>query len=88
VSTERRQQNLLRDTGEHGVTTSVLEAVKQGQWDFEPPKVEDTCFASTRALPGSNEKLTILAQRIAQGLPLWHSKDCRNYAEVVGDTED
>jgi hypothetical protein len=70
------------------VLTSVLDAVKMGHWDYEPPNVEDNRFAATRALPGSNEKLEILAQRIEQGLPLWHSNDCRNYADANGDTED
>jgi hypothetical protein len=62
--------------------------VKSGQWDYEPPQVKDDCFDATRALPGSLEKLAILAERVREGLPLWHSNDCRNYADVIGDLED
>lgn len=67
---------------------SVLEAVKMGLWNYEPPAVDDGCFDSTRALPGSDEKLAILAQRVRQGLPLWHSRDCHNYADLRGERDD
>ena len=70
------------------MSISVLEAVKMGLWDYEPPAVDDKCFDSTRALPGSDEKLAILAQRLKQGLPLWHSKDCRNYADLRGERDE
>ena len=36
-------------------------------------------FPATDAIPGSTEKLDILAQRIQLGLPLWHPKDRLNY---------
>ena len=32
-------------------------------------------FAATNAEPGSREKLDILADRIRQGMPLWHPED-------------
>src|SRR3954464_9726096 len=70
------------------VPISVLEAVKMGLWDYEPPKVEDGNYDSTRALPGSNEKLSILAERLRSGLPLWHPRDSRNYADSAGDRGD
>lgn len=54
---------------------SVLEAIKMGDWDYEPPKVEAEEFSSTDAMPGSREKLGILAERVKQGLPLWHPSD-------------
>jgi hypothetical protein len=72
----------------HGVHISVLEAVKMGLWDYEPPKVEDAKYSSTRALPGSNEKLAILAERLRAGLPLWHPRDSRNYSDLNGDHDD
>ena len=59
-----------------------------GLWNYEPPAVDDGCFDSTRALPGSGEKLAILAQRVRQGLTLWHSRDCRNYADLRGERDD
>ena len=56
---------------------SVLEAIKQGQWDFEPRDVDQRQFDSTVALPGSDEKLAIMAERLSRGLPLWHPRDRR-----------
>jgi hypothetical protein len=69
------------------VPISVLDAVKMGQWDYEPPQVEEKSFNATRALPGSNEKLAILAERLESGLPLWHPRDSRNYADLTGDKD-
>ncbi len=59
---------------------SVLEAIQVGQWDFEPDN-EETEFDSTNALPGSEEKLEVLASRIQSGLPLWHPSDRHTYDE-------
>lgn len=58
---------------------SVLQAIQEGVWDFEPRSVEETEYDSTSAIPGSDEKLSILAERAAKGLPLWHQRDCRDY---------
>ena len=60
---------------------SVLEAIKQGDWHFEPVAVPDEEFDSTGAMPGSAEKLSILADRVRDGLPLWHARDRRDYDE-------
>ena len=54
---------------------SVLEAIQAGDWDFEPARIADQEFIATDALPGSSEKLEILARRIRDGLPLWHPDD-------------
>lgn len=54
---------------------SVLEAIKMGIWDFEPPEVECHKFQASDAMPGTREKLTILAERAARGLPLWNAAD-------------
>ncbi len=59
--------------------TSVLEAIKMGIWDYEPKSVEETSFDATEAMPGTDEKLEIMAARIESGLPLWHQKDRRDY---------
>lgn len=67
--------------------TSVLDAIKMGVWDYEPPKVEAAGYQSTRALPGSHEKLDVLAERLRSGLPLWHPRDSRNYADLTGDRD-
>ncbi len=50
-----------------------------GQWDFEPNDVRSECFDSTEALPGSSEKVAILAERIRRGLPLWHRQDRQDF---------
>ena len=54
---------------------SVLEAIKLGLWDFEPPEVEFSEFDASDAMPGTKEKLKTLAQRAQNGLPLWHADD-------------
>ena len=54
---------------------SVLEAVKLGFWDFEPAEVPSYEFDSTDAMPGTREKVAVLAERIRDGLPLWHPAD-------------
>jgi len=61
------------------VAESILEAIKDGQWDYEPEHVESESFDSTGALPGTDEKLEILASRVQTGLPLWHPSDRRTY---------
>ena len=58
---------------------SVLDAIRQGQWDFEPKDVESNDYNSTSALPGSNEKIDALASRALEGLPLWHPEDRQSY---------
>ena len=54
---------------------SVLEAIKMGLWDFEPPEVDCGRFDPADAMPGTKEKLSVLAERVARGLPLWHDAD-------------
>ena len=54
---------------------SVLEAIKLGLWDFEPQEVETDEFQATGAMPGTDAKLSILAERVRMGLPLWHPSD-------------
>ena len=58
---------------------TVLEAIKQGDWEFEPPQVNRDEYESTRALPGSKEKLDLLVERVEGGLPLWHPDDRMSY---------
>jgi hypothetical protein len=65
------------------VAKSVLEAIKQGVWDFEPEAVEAKRFSSTRAMPGTDEKLEVLAERVRSGLPLWHERDRTDYDEEL-----
>ena len=58
---------------------SVLEAIRAGIWNFEPDELEVDKFEATKALPGTDEKLDILALRVEKGLPLWHPGDRRTY---------
>ncbi len=63
------------------VHESILEAIQNGNWDYEPNRVNESEFSATAALPGTHEKLDILAHRIEQGLPLWHSQDRISYED-------
>ena len=63
--------------------TSVLEAIREGQWDYEPANLERDQYGSTRAMPGSRAKLEVLAARVEQGLPLWHEEDRIAYDDGV-----
>ncbi|MEC9091899.1 MAG: hypothetical protein VX438_04280 [Planctomycetota bacterium] len=65
--------------------SSILEAIRQGHWDYEPTNKTDDDYSSTTALPGSDDKLRILAERIADGLPLWHPRDRTSYddSEII-----
>ena len=65
-------------------TKNVFEAIlKFGHdEDFSPMATEE--FASTDAPAGSREKIDILAERIAQGLPLWHEEDRIDYTGLTG----
>jgi hypothetical protein len=56
-----------------------LEAIKEGDWNFEPNNQQVVNLKATGALPGTTEKLDVLAERLKQGLPLWHPSDRRTY---------
>ena len=60
---------------------SVLDAIKQGEWDFEPPGQQPGEIRATGAMPGTVEKLDVLAERLRLGLPLWHPRDRMSYDE-------
>ncbi len=55
--------------------TSVIEAIQNGVWDFEPTEPKQDDFNSTCALPGTEEKVRVLAERLENGQPLWHPLD-------------
>ena len=61
---------------------SVLDAIKMGMWDYEPEEAETQQYGATEALPGTDEKLTILAERVQQGLPLWHPSDRISFGDA------
>jgi len=64
------------------VLKSVLEAIKQGEWNYEPESVDEKCFFSTHAMPGTSEKLSVMAARVEAGLPLWHGRDRTEYDDL------
>ncbi len=64
---------------------SVLDAIRNGIWDYEPAVETKNNLEATKAMPGTEQKLAVLAERLAQGLPLWHDKDRRAYDESDKD---
>jgi hypothetical protein len=48
-------------------------------WNFEPGHRPTLHVRPTGAMPGSQEKLEVLAERLRQGLPLWHPDDRLSY---------
>jgi len=63
------------------VPKSVLEAIRMWFWDFEPPDISTGDYDGTDAMPGTREKVEVLAERVRSGLPLWHPSD-RHDAEA------
>jgi hypothetical protein len=61
------------------VSRSVLDAIKQGEWNYEPATEGAGDVQATGAMPGSVEKLDVLAERLQRGLPLWHPRDKMSY---------
>lgn len=62
---------------------SLLEAIRQGDWSFEPSAdAVGPPPNATDAMPGTEEKLVVLAQRLACGLPLWHPQDRQSYNDA------
>ena len=63
------------------MSKSILDAVREGNWDYEPIVMRDREFDATEALPGSSIKLEVLAERIASGQPLWHPSDRLHFSD-------
>jgi hypothetical protein len=61
---------------------NVLDAIRDGDWFFEPEDVDPSRYRATTAVPGTREKLHILAARAQAGLPLWHRSDRADYEEL------
>jgi hypothetical protein len=77
----RQYQAFVQDVGEKPMLRNVLDAIRDGDWFFEPDSVEPDEFQATRAIPGTKEKLDVLAERVRSGLPLWHQSDRADYEE-------
>jgi hypothetical protein len=65
-------------------TRNVFEAIlKFGHdEDFHPAPADD--FEPTDAPAGSRAKISVLAERIQLGLPLWHDEDRSDYSGLTG----
>jgi hypothetical protein len=63
------------------MSKSVLDAIREGFWDFEPEEVDGKKYSATHAIPGTREKLRVLAERAESGLPLWHERDRADYED-------
>ena len=72
-------QHFVARLEDRTVHKSILDAVKNGEWDFEPDQVAENHFDPTGAMPGTREKLGVLADRVRAGLPLWHGRDRTEY---------
>jgi hypothetical protein len=64
---------------------NVLDAIRDGDWFFEPEEIAPSGYQATSAIPGSDEKIAILAARVQSGLPLWHEADRPDYDEPGAD---
>ena len=62
---------------------NIHEAIRLGEYGFEPEEAEDSSFDPTGAMPGTNEKLSVLVARAEAGLPLWNGNDRSDYDEEV-----
>lgn len=63
---------------------TIFEAIRNSAGstleDFAP---EDDDKERTVALPGSPEKISVLARRVMEGVELHHPKDVRNYEDAA-----
>jgi len=50
--------------------------------DFVPMETEE--HRATDAAAGSRAKIDILAERVRQGMPLWHAEDRCDYSGLTG----
>jgi len=72
------------------VPSSILDAIKLGIWDFDPEDQDvnnEENYQPTKSLPGSDEKLAVLSERIRAGLPLWHPQDRYSYDDSAAIPE-
>ncbi len=54
---------------------TVLDAIRQKQWNFEPHEIDLEDYEACGSMPGTQDKISILADRVRRGLPLWHPSD-------------
>ena len=75
----------LQQIGDEAMQKNVLDAIRDGDWFFEPEEVDSKLYPATMAIPGTEEKLEVLAARVRAGLPLWHRSDRADYEDPDSD---
>ena len=63
---------------------NVFEAILESGHDEDFLPEETAEFGETDAPAGSRAKIDILAERVMQGLPLWHPSDRSDYSGLTG----
>jgi hypothetical protein len=63
---------------------NVFEAILQCGHDEDFAPVETEEFRPTDAPAGSPAKISVLAERVRKGLPLWHHNDRNDYSGLTG----
>jgi hypothetical protein len=63
---------------------NVFEAILECGHDEDFIPTEPREFCATDAPAGSKAKLDILAQRVMNGTPLWHTEDRADYSGLTG----
>jgi hypothetical protein len=63
---------------------NVFETILEIGHDEGLAPVETEQFVPTEAPAGSPEKVEVLARRLREGLPLWHSEDRVDYNGLTG----
>ena len=63
---------------------NVFEAILECGHDEDFVAVETEDFAGTDAPAGSKDKISVLAQRVLRGEPLWHDDDRSDYSGLTG----
>ena len=58
------------------VANSLLEAVKMGLWYFQPHTVDYGELEASDAMPGTREKLDVLAEHLRRNMPNWRERGC------------
>lgn len=84
LASERRERQLARFAKIAAQATGVSnihEAIKVGKSEaFEP--ADNAEPEPTDAIPGTQDKIELLRQRVEQGQPLWCEGDRRDYEDV------
>lgn len=62
---------------------TVLDAIRMKLWNYEPGEIDAEDFEACPSMPGTPDKLTMLAERVRRGLPLWHPADRQDCEDLL-----